>query len=358
MATPFYEVIENVSAISPSSPIHLLPEEILDEIIQSTPLRDLLNLCRVSKRWHALTISYLYQFVRLATSGSLLRISRTLESSVRIAATVKTLEIAVESSTLEPSTIQSALNNLIFLETLKFSLPGSDSLEKCTLPSLTYLQASANHSFPWRISPSPTFVSPEPQTFLGKCCLYSTGRARLYFAANRQSSMEWNQRRPEGWNLDLLAMVSHSLPDLALLDLTNVLIMETFPPQDVLDAIETLLARFNRLQKFFFRCNLHNHLEVDFERDSERVTLWGNACPTLLEIQLPGGPKYVRVHEDLWLPDPDDAGGVKWFDEKMKVNREWRKQVKLALQESAKEEFFNQPNVLGPAFCSLVEAYD
>ncbi|KAJ6564888.1 hypothetical protein DFH09DRAFT_1475375 [Mycena vulgaris] len=78
---------------APSS-FAILPDEIIDEIVQHTPPSDLLSLCRVGdRRVHPICMAHIYVVVELTGMGALVQFCKKLRSRKALKALVKSLSI-------------------------------------------------------------------------------------------------------------------------------------------------------------------------------------------------------------------------------------------------------------------------
>ncbi|KAJ7138862.1 hypothetical protein C8R46DRAFT_1136409 [Mycena filopes] len=140
--------------------------------------------------------------------------------------------------------------------------------------------------------------------------------------------------RRHGWNLDLLERISAHLPHIYALSVTNLFVTEsdvgilTYEPEH-LDAIGQYLARFTSLQRLVITCvdvwNPEEQPEPAPQMDAafDTVTAWGAVCPSLVECTLPqsNAVKWVRVCDNLWLPDPAHAGSTRWIWGALRAHR-------------------------------------
>ncbi|KAF7369526.1 F-box domain-containing protein [Mycena venus] len=142
--------------------------------------------------------------------------------------------------------------------------------------------------------------------------------------------------RRHGWNIDLLDRISTHLPHIYALSLTNLFFMDVVPTHPAnLQAIGQCLSRFSSLQRLAITCvnvwKPEEHPEPQMDNAFETVTAWGDVCPSLVECTVPQSNdiKWVRVCDNLWLPDPSQAGSTRWIWGMLRSHRypEWDRVV-------------------------------
>lgn len=363
-------------------PVFSLPVEVLEGIADIVDLDTQLSLCRVSKLFHSLTVTSVYRVICLDTVSSLVACCRTLARSREAAAAVR--QFSVMYTPAEPltkhyfasfySTLRSALERLSHLQELKLMVLDPSYIYllnnayfhslrhfECYLaltdslmlflnrhPTIIYLQIAPNEA----LSPSsignvlPRVFLPKLQYFVGNSdCVSvlvpdaSLRAAFIFWEAvdgapqDAIRSLEHSSGdtinlvscRRRGWNLDLIDTISVWLPNIYVLIITNILVVDSRPSETYLNAITRLLPRFSML------CHLHLHcvdteklsdVKNNLDEDFATVTTWGVACPSLAECILPhsNGMKWFRRH-DLWIPDPHDPQGLEWTWNALKSNR-------------------------------------
>jgi len=120
--------------------------------------------------------------------------------------------------------------------------------------------------------------------------------------------------RRQGWNLDLINLISLWLPNIYVLIIMN-LVVDSRPSPSYLNSITSLLPRFSMLRRLHLHCTEWNTSDdhYNLDEDFETVVAWSAACPSLTECILPhsNGLKWFRRH-DIWIPDPDSSESIKW----------------------------------------------
>jgi len=127
--------------------------------------------------------------------------------------------------------------------------------------------------------------------------------------------------RRHGWNIDLLDRISTHLPHIYALNLTNLFFMDMVPTLQPgnLQAIGQCLSRFSSLQRLAITCvnvwKPEEQAAPQMDHAFETVTAWGDVCPSLVECTVPqsNDVKWVRVCDNLWLPDPSQPGSTRWI---------------------------------------------
>ncbi|KAJ6608838.1 hypothetical protein B0H10DRAFT_1815011 [Mycena sp. CBHHK59/15] len=347
------------------SPIRSLAQETLEEIIAFTPPESHVALCLVSKLLYSLCVRSIYTDISLKSPGAVVKCCRTLAANVAVSAGVKNFEIGYipSPSPLFPSfyaLIGTALKRMANIQRLVLLVPDPKYiwvLTHCSLPRLhhfecclaledtmvsflnrhlqiSYLQLGAHEEI--RHPQNPVVSLPKLEYFIGNssCVAPIIHRASLRaafitwdavgepteesIAALERSSMETLNVlscRRHGWNLDLLDRISTHLPHIYALSLTNLFYMDvvlTHQPAN-LQAISQYLSRFSSLQRLAIHCvNIWQPGEQpvpQMDHAFETVTSWGDVCPSLIECILP----WVRVCDNLWLPDPAQADTRRWL---------------------------------------------
>jgi len=359
-----------------------LPVELMEEIADIVDLDTQLSLCRVSKLFHSLTVTCVYRVICLDKPSSVVACCRTLACSWEAAVAVR--QFSVIYTPAEPpsmhyfasfySTLRSALERLSHLQELKLMVPDPNYIKllnnayfhslrhfECYLaltdslilflnrhPTIIYLQIAPNEA----LSP-PSIGNVLPRVFLPKL-QYFVGNSECVSvlvpdASLRAAFIFWEavdgapqeairslehssgdtinlvSCRRRGWNLDLIDTISVWLPNIYVLIITNILVVDSRPSETYLNSITSLLYRFSML------CHLHLHcvdaekmsdLKSDLDEDFATVTAWGAACPSLVECILPhsNGMKWFR-RQDTWIPDPNDPQGLEWTWNALKSNR-------------------------------------
>ncbi|KAJ7466584.1 hypothetical protein B0H11DRAFT_1733152 [Mycena galericulata] len=352
---------------SPVSPITSLAPETLEEIIAFAPPESRRALCRVSKLLYALCVRSIYCHISLRSPSALVKCCRTVADNGFVASTVRSFEISYNPSA-SPfcssfySLIGKALERMTSVHHLVLLVPDcrfTSVLPRCSLPRLhhfecclplegtmvsflnrhlqiSYLQLGAHEEIPPPRTPIVTL--PKLEYFIGNssCVAPVLHRASLRaafitwdavgettgdsIAALERSSAETLNLlscRRHGWNLDLLDRISTHLPHIYALSLTNLFFIDVQPTN--LEAIGQYLSRFSSLQRLEISCvNVCKPTEEPtphMDSAFETVTAWGAVCPSLVECTLPqsGKARWVRVCDNLWLPDPRQAGGTRWI---------------------------------------------
>lgn len=198
-------------------------------------------------------------------------------------------------------------------------------------PNLIYLRLSPHEDFNSPLACNPPPVSlPKLAYFIGNSewlppiAREATLRAAFVFwdavdqepqdaitALEKSSASTLNvlscSRR--GWNLDLLDLISAKLPDISVLRITNLLVVDSHPSEvstlspsfpDLLENEHVLkvtlnvmkgyVSRFTRLQRLEIHCVdvwRMGHVGCRMDHDFSTVTAWGAACPSLMECTLP-----------------------------------------------------------------------
>ncbi|KAJ7762976.1 hypothetical protein B0H16DRAFT_1661796 [Mycena metata] len=358
---------------SPISPIGSLAPETLEEIIAFTPPESHLALGLVSKLLYSLCVRSIYSEIALRSPAAVVKCCRTLASNSLVASIVKSFEISYTpftGPTLSSfySLIGNALRQMTNVHHLVLLVPDSNYisvLTRCSLPRLhhfecclslddtmvsflnrhlqiRYLQLGTHEKNPHPHTGHPIVTLPKLEYFIGNssCVAPLIQRASLraafitwdavgepteesIAALERSSTDTLNvlSCRRHGWNLDLLDRISTHLPHIYALSLTNLFVTDvvlTHEPEH-LAAIGRYLARFTSLQRLTITCvNVWNPDEQpppQMDQAFETITAWGAVCPSLVECTLPqsNAVKWIRVCDNLWLPDPAQAGNTRWI---------------------------------------------
>ncbi|KAJ7893264.1 hypothetical protein B0H13DRAFT_1625265 [Mycena leptocephala] len=353
------------------SPIRSLAPETLEEIIAFTPPESHLALCLVSKLLYALCVRSIYCDISLRSPAAVVKCCRTVVQNAMVASVVKRFEISYAPSALPSfpsfySLIGKALQQMTNVHDLVLLVADSkytSVLTRCSLPRLhhfecclslddtmvsflnrhlqiRYLQLGAHEKISHH--PRHPIALPKLEYFIGNssCVAPLIHRASLRaafitwdainepteesIAALERSSTETLNVlscRRHGWNIDLLDRISTHLPHIYALSMTNLFFMDvllTHQPSN-LEAIGQFLARFSSLQRLAITCvNVWKPEEQpapQMDHAFETVTAWGDVCPSLLECTLPqsNDVKWVRVCDNLWLPDPAQPGSTRWI---------------------------------------------
>ncbi|RDB16578.1 hypothetical protein Hypma_002742 [Hypsizygus marmoreus] len=353
-----------------------LPLELLEEIADEVHLDTQLSLCRVSKLFHSLTIRSVYRVIFLDSPALVVACCRTLASNRTAALSVR--QLAITYTPMEPprfyyfssfyALIGKALQNLSQLHELKLMVSDPAYIRtlnrahfpflrhfECYLaltdslilflnrhPTINYLQIAPTEAFVQTSvvdssRPPLQVVLPKLQYFIGNSeCISAlvpdaSLRAAFIFWEAAYSTPQDTIRslehssgdtinlvscRRRGWNLDLIDLISISLPNIYVLIITNLLVVDVRPSEAYLNAVKNMLSRFSMLRNLHLHCidtwNM-NDVKCNMDEDFATVTAWGSACPSLLECILPhsNGMKWIRIH-DLWLPDPNSEQGMEW----------------------------------------------
>ncbi|KAJ6566647.1 hypothetical protein B0H19DRAFT_990430 [Mycena capillaripes] len=365
---PGHMAPENASTVSP---IRSLALETLEEVIAFTPPESHLALCLVSKLLYALCVRSIYSDVSLRTSAAAVKCCRTVAKNFVVASAVKRFEISYTPSAFPCSIsfyslIGKALQQMVNVHDLVLLVPDPNYisvLTRCALPRLhhfecclslddtmvsflnrhlqiRYLQLGAHEKMPQPRHPIVTL--PKLEYFIGNssCVAPLIQRASLRaafitwdtvgepteesIAALERSSTETLNVlscRRHGWNIDLLDRISTHLPHIYALSLTNLFYMDVFLTHQPasLQAIAQYLARFTSLQRLAITCvnvwKPEEQVAPQLDDAFETVTAWGDVCPSLVECTLPqsNDVKWVRVCDNLWLPDPAQPGSTRWI---------------------------------------------
>ncbi|KAF9456671.1 hypothetical protein BDZ94DRAFT_332371 [Collybia nuda] len=393
--------------MSPPSIRTSLPVELWEKIVDSVRPDAHLSLCRVSKLFHSLAVRSLYYDISLDSPSATAACCRTLANNLNTASAVRNLTITyTPSEPLKyhyfPSFYQllgRALRCLTNVRDLRLSVLDPNYIQvlaRCQFPSLhhfecyltlttplvsflnqhpsiTYLQIAPNEALSPASWPPPTrpgVVLPKLEYFVGNsecisalACDASLRSAFLFWdavdatpqdaimALERSSSDTINllSCRRRGWNLDLIDLISTWLPNIYVLSVTNLLVIDAHPSQvrtktprissAYLDAIRGLLSRFTDLHRLDLHCvDTFRMGEVECRMDDDFATVsgWGAACPTLSECILShsNGLKWIRVVDDVWVPDPCDHRGVRWLTGMLRSNRfpQWNRVLAVIQQ--------------------------
>jgi len=390
-----------------------LPLELLEEIADIVDVDTQLSLCRVSKLFHSLTVASVYRVICLDSPSLVVACCRTLARRGDAAAAVR--QFSISYTPTDPpschfasfySTIQSALERLLHLQELKLMVIDPNYIQvlnnayfhslrhfECYLaltnslilflnrhPTINYLQIAPHEA----LSPSsignvlPRVVLPKLQYFVGNSeCVSAlvpdaSLRAAFIFweavGGTAQDAIRSLERssgdtinlvscRRSGWNLDLIDLISICLPNIYVLIITNLLVVNSRPNETYLNAVTNLLPRFSML------CRLHVHCigmeelsdgKGNLDEDFATVTAWGAACPSLEECILPhsNGMKWLRRH-NIWIPDPNDPQGVKWTLNTLNSNRypQWSRLLLAMTARSRKKAGYTKQS--GDTFTAL-----
>ncbi|KAJ7501108.1 hypothetical protein B0H11DRAFT_2375200 [Mycena galericulata] len=139
--------------------LSLFPTELLDEIAQRTPRRDLPALCGAGdRRVHAVCLPYLYKSVHIYSDAALERFCDTVRGNPDVSVLVKTLRIRILWATRAPILSKdrrvacaTALGGLHALETLELELLADRNihllphLPRTAFPRLRTLIATLSH---------------------------------------------------------------------------------------------------------------------------------------------------------------------------------------------------------------------
>ncbi|KAJ7859769.1 hypothetical protein B0H14DRAFT_3628330 [Mycena olivaceomarginata] len=348
---------ENGCAVSP---IRSLASETLEEIIAFTPPESHLALCLVSKLLYALCYRSIYCDISLRSPAAVVKCCRTVATNITVASAVKRFEIS--PSPLPPcssfySLIGKALHRMTNVHDLVLLVADPNYISVLTHCSLLRLR-----HFECRLSLDDTMVSflnrhlqirylqlgaddeiqlphprraivtlPKLEYFIGNssCVAPLIHRASLraafitwdavgeptdesITALERSSTDTLNvlSCRRHGWNIDLLDRISTHLPHIY-----------------ALVTIGQCLSRFSSLQRLTITCvnvwkpgeQAPPHMDHAFET----VTAWGTACPSLIECTVPQSSdvKWVRVCDNLWLPDPSQPDSARWIWDMLRACR-------------------------------------
>ncbi|KAJ7676853.1 hypothetical protein DFH06DRAFT_976206 [Mycena polygramma] len=368
---------------SPVSPIKSLAPETLEEIIAFMPPESHLALCRVSRLFYALCVRSIYNDVALRTPAAVVKCCRTVAKNSVVASAVRRFEISY-TPTVFPAfasfytLIGEALQQMANIHDLILLVPDpkySSVITSCAIPCLhhfecclslddtmvsflnrhlhiRYLQLGAHEKI---IQPRhPIVTLPKLEYFIGNssCVAPLIRRASLRaafitwdtvgepteesIAALEQSSTDTLNVlscRRHGWNIDLLDRISRHLPHIYALSMTNLFYTDvrlSHHPAN-LQAIGEYLSRFSSLQRLTITCvNVWKPEEKStpqMDHAFETVTAWGDVCPSLAECVLPqsNDTKWVRVCDNLWLPDPTQEGSTRWIWERLRSHTypEW-----------------------------------
>ncbi|KAF6742556.1 hypothetical protein DFP72DRAFT_830366 [Ephemerocybe angulata] len=177
---------------------------------------------------------------------------------------------------------------------------------------------------------------------------------RLQPRGNDDHLRNLNCRR-RGWNLDLLDLISASLPNILVLNVANVLVVDSRPTKDYLNAIESQLSRFKCLRRLGIHCVdtwQMGSIQCNLDEDFKTVKAWGAACPSLEEIVLPhsAGVTWHRVVDGLWLPDPRNQCGAVWLYESVMSRKypDWNRVVKFLETRVAFSSALDLPHLQPP----------
>ncbi|KAJ7728273.1 hypothetical protein DFH07DRAFT_851211 [Mycena maculata] len=364
--------------MAPVSPIRSLAPETLEEIVAFTPPESHLALCRVSKLLYVLCVRSIYCNIRLGSPTTVVKCCRTVANNAIVASAVRSFEIAYSPSVLPCSSsfyslIGRALERMANVHHLVLLVSDSkyiSALTRCSLPRLhhfecylplantmvsflnrhlqiSYLRLGAQEEIPPPKHPIVTL--PKLEYFIGNssCVAPLIHRASLraafitwdavgettgdsIAALGRSSTETLNllSCRRHGWNLDLLDRISAHLPHIYSLSLTNLFFIDvvlTHPTN--LDAIGQYLSRFSCLQRLQIACVNVWKPEEDsapqMDNAFETVTAWGDLCHSLVECTLPQSKevKWLRVCDNLWLPDLAQPGSTRWIWGALRHNR-------------------------------------
>ncbi|KAF5372309.1 hypothetical protein D9615_009252 [Tricholomella constricta] len=354
-------------------PICSLPLELLEEIADVVDPNTQLALCLVSKLFHSLTLASLYRVIYLDTPSSVVACCRTLAQNKKAAMAVRNFSIyytpfappGIHYFTSFYSNVRAALMQLPHLQELKLMVFDPTYIQvlnhaffpslrhfECQLaltdslilflnrhPMIIYLQIAPNEALrPLSIgSILPQVVLPKLQYFIGNSeCVSalvpdaSLRAAFIFWEANDgtpQDAIRSLERssgdtinlvscRRRGWNLDLLDLISIWLPNIYVLIITNLLVVDSRPSEAYLTTVRGLLSRFSMLRHLHLYCVdtwKMSNLSCNLDEDFATVMEWGAACPSLVECILPhsNNMKWIRLH-DLWIPDPTNPQGAEW----------------------------------------------
>ncbi|KAJ7438163.1 hypothetical protein FB451DRAFT_1152208 [Mycena latifolia] len=366
----------HMALAQPVSPIRSLAAETLEEIVAFSPPDSHLALCLVSKLFYALSVRSIYADIVLRSPAGVVKCCRTVASNAIVASAVRSFEISYTPSLLPPfssfySLIGRALQRMTNVHHLILLVPDPNYvsvLTRCALPCLnhfecclaledtlaaflnrhlqiSYLQLGAHAAAPAPHPRAPLVTLPRLEYFIGNsaCVAPVIRRASLraafitwdavgapadadtedsIAALGRSSTETLNVLgcRRHGWNLDLLERIATHLPHIYALSLTNLFFMDVVLTHEpaALQAIGSYLARFSSLQRLAITCvnvwTPDGQPEPQMDAAFATVTAWGDACPSLLECTLPqsNAIKWVRVCDNLWLPDAAQPGAGRW----------------------------------------------
>ncbi|KAJ7218629.1 hypothetical protein GGX14DRAFT_356876 [Mycena pura] len=345
-----------------------LAPETLEEIIAFTPPESHLALSVVSKLLYALCVRPIYSDVSLKSAAAVAKCCRTLANNAFAASAVRSFEISYAPSFLRPfgrfySLIGRALQQMTNVQRLDLLAPDYQyiaALAHCSLPRLSrftcclflddtmvaflnrhlqisYLQLGAHEDTP--LPHDAIVMLPKLEYFVGNTVCVAP---LMHHASLRAAFITWDDVgqstedpitalersstdtlnflgcRRQGWNIDLLDRISTHLPHIYALNLTNLFFTDDPPEHSNRQTIGMYLSRFSCLQRLAINCNVwrtegQRALQLDDAFDT--VTAWGNACPSLVECTPPQTStlKWVRVCDDLWLPDPANRTGTRWI---------------------------------------------
>ncbi|KAK7032706.1 F-box domain-containing protein [Favolaschia claudopus] len=360
------------------SPIRSLALETLEEIIAFMPPETHLALCLVSKLLYGLSVRSIYRDVLLRSPSAVVKCCRTVAKNRLVASAVRRFKILYTPSDAPRfssyySVIEQALQRMNHVQDLVLLVADSryiSVLTRCSFPRLghfecclslddimvsflnrhlhiRYLQLGAHENVPH--SKHPIVTLPKLEYFIGNnSCVAPLLRGASLRAAfitwdavgepmedsiaalERSSTDTLNMLscRRYGWNIDLLDRISTHLPHIYALSLTNLFVMDLVPtlPGD-LEAVGHCLSRFSSLQRLAINClnawKPNEQPVVDMDHAFEMVTAWGQACSSLVECTLPPSHeiKWVRVCDNLWLPDLSHPDSTRWIWDMLHFNR-------------------------------------
>lgn len=349
-----------------------LPAELIEQCIQRCSHSSLLALCRTSRLLYSLSMRSLYSDISITSARAMALCCRTLAAKPVV---VRSFSIHYPSHiTLLPSfyqLVQQAFRAIAELRILRIQAPDPrllGVLDQCTFPTLEDFQCQFTLS-----SPLARFlnrhtrlrsvdVSPFENTLLFKdqgsmtidvpTLEYLTGNAQVVAKLGarvrlRAASVSWDAMdalpqlairqlqsdhlrvlrcRRRGWNIDLLDLVSSSLPSIYELTVANVLVVDSRPTKEYLESVGEYLSRFRHIRRLSIHCVDAWHMgdiQCNLDEDFHTVTAWGRKSSSLTQVILPHSSmmRWHRATDDIWLPDPSNDCGAVWLYETVMSGR-------------------------------------
>ncbi|KAJ7134045.1 hypothetical protein C8R43DRAFT_956352 [Mycena crocata] len=340
-----------------------LPSEIIDEIVQHAPPRELLALCRADRRMYAIAITYVYRIVDIATPTALVEFCDALCAREVLVKLVTVLTISFANTADSQSrrnilndrqrratcaTTIAKLHNLTELEITRapYLLP---LLPPDSFPHLRHFHATftphishflrghplleALHiGYPQKHSQSRVQIPPlhltQLRAFSGPEVL---ARAVLPGSRVTHPIIYWDpepwRRAPaekciarlalvgspvaalhsvmSGWDAPDPRAIAAALPDLVALEFQNL-----GPPDRRVEFLDNLIAalpRFTRLRRLalYDEVQYPPWAESILDWEWEELDLWQTLCPSLEDCTLFSGIRWVRCPKrKMWLPAP------------------------------------------------------
>ncbi|KAH8828470.1 hypothetical protein DL96DRAFT_1709754 [Flagelloscypha sp. PMI_526] len=331
-----------------SSPV--LPVELLQEVAAVCSRGDQLNLAASSRVFHCAT-RLIYRDISLTDAKAAVLCSRTLARNHSLAQLVQSLHIAFPLNDFAFISFMSLLNNALLnlsnLEALTIYLgtKWSTILSRCSFPRLyrfsshfqldqeisqflsrhpviQHLQLSDTSTTPSEIAMD-SFHFPHLRHLVANSAWFGplsrSARLRSAFVTfnvpdingtiseldiSSGHSLNVLGCQRDGWNLDLLDLISTRFPGILSLSLINQPSPEEDGTEVPAEAVQSLLSRFPYLVRLFFRTRLplqHSYAQLDDEYSV--VLQWFSACPSLQKCALPSNLEWDKTASNHWVPD-------------------------------------------------------